>query len=170
MRFSVVKFVSLASKIWTCIFLAAAITQTQQPASTQNPRLTIQYGHSNRINAAVFSPDGKLIASAGAEGVAILWDVLSRRELRRFTGHTGEISCIAFSPSGKYLITGGGRLVSRNAVVGSQTDFSVRLWDVATGIELKRFSGHRGPITSATFSPLNETTVLTTSEDGTVRI
>ncbi len=168
MRFSIGRLIKLTSIAGVCVYLVSNIV-AQQPGSTSNPKLTIQFGHSNKINDAVFSPDGKLIASAGAEGVAILWDSYSRRELRRFTGHEGEISCLAFSPSGKYLVTGGGQVAAHNAVVGNQKDFTLRLWDVATGNQLKRFSGHSKPVTSVAFAPNDENIVITSSEDGTVR-
>ncbi len=41
-----------------------------------------------------------------------------------FEGHAGEVLCAAFSPDGKKLLSGG-------------SDRTVRLWDVATGKELK---------------------------------
>lgn len=172
MRSSITKSISVASRIGTCTFLVATVAMNliPQPAAAQAPQLTIQYGHSNEINDAVFSADGKLIASAGAEGVVILWDAASRRELRRFTGHAGEVSCLAFSPTGKYLVTGGGRVESRNIDPDDRRDFTVRLWDVATGRQVKRLNGHVKAVTSVEFAPASENTVLTSSEDGTVRI
>ena len=42
------------------------------------------------------------------------------------TGHTSYVSTIAFSPDGKFIISGGG-------------DKTARLWNVATGIEIRTF-------------------------------
>lgn len=44
-------------------------------------------------------------------------------------GHTEEVKCVSYSPDGKTIATGG-------------DDATVRLWDAATGKELRRFDGH----------------------------
>ena len=42
---------------------------------------------------------------AGQQSEVVLWDVATRRELRRFGGHGGWIYTLAFSPDGKILAT-----------------------------------------------------------------
>ena len=63
-------------------------------------------GHTSAVYTAVFSPDGKHIATASADNTARLWDVQTGQELRRFTGHTAGMENIAFSPDGKTILTG----------------------------------------------------------------
>jgi HEAT repeats/WD domain, G-beta repeat len=84
------------------------------------------------IVSVVFSPDGKILAGRAyaladpqSSWEIILWDVASRRELRRFGGKAGRISAPAFAPDGRTLTTYG-------------ADRAVRLWDVATGREERR--------------------------------
>jgi WD40 repeat protein len=60
-------------------------------------------------------------------------------ERRTFKGHTGQVWHVAVSPDGKHLLTSG-------------QDKSVRLWDVATGEELKRFNCAE-PVVASAFSP-----------------
>jgi len=63
---------------------------------------------------------------------------------------------LAFSPDGRFLAT------------GSQ-DNLVRLWDVATGKELRRFVGHENWVQHVAFSP-DGRTVASSSSDWTVRL
>src|SRR5439155_4725091 len=72
------------------------------------------------IRAVVFSPDGKLLATADDNPSVRLWDVARGTELRQFRGLHGETGYIAFAPDGKTLAAWG---------VGKE----VRLCDVTTG-------------------------------------
>lgn len=59
------------------------------------------------------------------------------------------------SPDGKYLLTA--------------RDRTARLWDVATGNEVRRFAGHTEVLRGAEFSPDGKY-ILTASDDGTTRL
>jgi WD40 repeat protein len=77
------------------------------------------------VQAVVFSPDGKFLASAEGdnavrfweESTVRLWDVATRQEIHRWTGHRGRVLSLAFSPDGKKLASGAG-------------DTTVLVWDV----------------------------------------
>jgi WD40 repeat protein len=106
------------------------------------------------IVSVVFSQDGKILAGRAYELAdprssweIILWDVASRRELRRFGGKAGRISAPAFAPDGRTLATIG-------------ADRAVRLWDVATGHEDRRI-GMAGSGWSLGFSPDGQSLVMT---------
>jgi RNA polymerase sigma factor (sigma-70 family) len=71
-------------------------------------------------------------------------------------GHSGAVNYVAFSPDG------------RRAVSASH-DGTVRVWDVATGRELRRLQGHTDRVPCAIFSP-DGGRILSCSWDGTIRL
>ena len=70
-------------------------------------------------------------------------------------GHSTEISSLAMSADGRMVLTAG--------------DKTARLWDVATGKEIRSFQGHSQSIVSAVFSP-DEQVILTAGYDNTARL
>ncbi|MHC4565870.1 MAG: WD40 repeat domain-containing protein [Planctomycetota bacterium] len=58
------------------------------------------------IEAAIYSPGGKHIATAGSLG-AFLWDAETGDLVRTFCGHTSWVHSVAFSPDGTRVLTGG---------------------------------------------------------------
>jgi WD40 repeat protein len=97
-----------------------------------------------------------LIASAGGDGVAKLWDERTGAEIRTLTGHTDRVTGIAFGPDGLCIAT-------------ASEDQTVSLWDVRTGAELHTFLGHARRVNAVAFSPLNGV-LASGSDDGTVKI
>lgn len=129
----------------------------EQPGSANSyPRLTVQLGHSSGIEAATFSPDGRLLLTGSWDSTARLWEVDTGRELRSFAGHSDRITSVAYSPDGRFVLTG-------------SNDKTARLWDVTSGKELLRFEGHSAFIRGVAFSP-DGRYVITGSGDGTARL
>lgn len=62
-----------------------------------------QLHHQDNINALAYSPDGKFIATGGADKVARVWNSLTGKEIKSFE-HDAGITLIQFSDDGGLLI------------------------------------------------------------------
>ena len=62
--------------------------------------------HRGRVLAVAFSPDGKSVLTASADGSARLWDATTLQSKGKSLQHQNSILCVAFSPDGKAVVTG----------------------------------------------------------------
>jgi WD40 repeat protein/serine/threonine protein kinase/tetratricopeptide (TPR) repeat protein len=105
------------AKVWDAATGDVLIDRIPAP-----PRVGVYSG----VSSVAFSPEGKCVALAGA-GQVDLWDLASRRMVRSLAGHSGVVFAITFSPDGRYLASG-------------DDDKTVRIWDCATGAELRTYA------------------------------
>ena len=80
-------------------------------------------GHNGDVIAIAYSPNGKMLASAGRDETVRLWNPKTGENLATLTGHDGLVTGVAFSPDGKRLVSGSG-------------DATVRLWSTETRRQL----------------------------------
>lgn len=73
-------------------------------------------GHEARINDLEFTPDGRVLATAGNDRTIRLWNTEDWSPLGVLAGHDGAVVDVAFSRDGKTLFSGGG-------------DGTIRRWD-----------------------------------------
>jgi WD40 repeat protein len=110
-------------------------------------------------------PDGEHALLASVTGDLSLWDYATGAEIRRLVGHTetpfaGVLFC---PPDGRHALSGAGD------VFGIAEDNTLRLWDVTTGQEVRRFEGHTDRLWDIDVSADGRFAV-SGSADGTVRL
>ena len=143
------------------------------------------------------SPDEKTVFVSYAGKVAILWDMITGKEIRRYISNDGLVAS-AFASNGKYVAaacwdstakiwdvetgeliyscSGHSNIVwgvtfSHNSryLLTSSWDKTARLWDVQTGEQVRVFSAHTGMCYGGDFSP-DDKYLVTASVDGTARL
>ncbi len=108
-----------------------------------------------------FTPDGKQLAVTLMGAAIRLLDVETFEEKQTFP-QGGESRACVFSPDGKHMATGG--LPWENKV------YYARLWDVASGTEVKRFATGDAPLLTLAFSPDGATLAGGCQGDGRPRL
>ncbi|MDW8465472.1 MAG: WD40 repeat domain-containing protein [Chloroherpetonaceae bacterium] len=113
-------------------------------------------GHALRINAMVFSPNGRQLASASWK--TIITDTRTGEQLQTLMEESARnyVYALAYSPDGKILATAGSTHV-------------IRLWNAETGQEIKKLEGHSRAVHTVAFSPDGKL-LASGSADKTVKI
>ena len=106
--------------------------------------------------SVLFSPDGKIVASGGGDGVIQLWRLDGRPICKPIYTQQRSITSLSFSGDGKLIASGGG-------------NGTIRLWGIDGNPVLKPISGHTRYITSISFSPDGKS-IASSGADGMVRL
>lgn len=154
-------------------------------------------GHAGLPFGAVFSEDGGLIATFGADDEVRVWEADSGKPVASFPGHGRGATSVAFSPDGRRLATSaahglvrildlqGGRPIALEGhergvwslafspdggrVATASADGTARLWDAASGAQSAVLKGHQGQVKAVRFSR-DGGLLATGGEDRSVRL
>ena len=110
----------------------------------------------------VFSPDSRLLAGAAADETSgdthrvdrcvSIWDVTTGERISHFSEHTDWVDVVTFSPCSEFLLS-------------SSRDKSLRVWDIARGVQKKVYTDFGRAWKQPFYSP--EGTLLTAVFGGT---
>ena len=109
--------------LWDLGSLVENTTSEENSAESQLPSQRFKWSQGQGfLNALVFSPDGRILASGNAAGEIFLRDVASGELIEQpLTGHSGDIWGLAFSPDGDTMVSASndGQVILWNTVEGS---------------------------------------------------
>ncbi|KAH0830333.1 hypothetical protein J3R83DRAFT_1725 [Lanmaoa asiatica] len=136
----------------------------------------------NPIHSVVFSPNGELIATGGANQGVQVWSTITSRNVASLGDRSTTSLFVRFSPSGAFLAAAfeGGTVVAWDPKVGREhlkyegchaeaitclefsknsallasgsLDHAIQVWSMETAQLLYRLTTHEGPVTSLVFS------------------
>jgi WD40 repeat protein len=129
--------------------LAIRIWESQQLVARGEPL----EGHERLIHALAYSPNGKQLASAGADGV-LLWNLATSASTVVPQANPHAVYAVAFSENGEQLLTGG-------------DEGHVELWNVRTNEHLQTHVPSPATVRSVAF--LGER-IVAAGDDGIIRI
>ena len=123
----------------------------------KTPRLAKSFeGHTHHVMGVGWTPDGKRLASCGADNFVKVWDYEKGEKVRDMQGHQKQVTALSFVGKTSQFLTGSG-------------DTTVRMWNADNGGTIRNFPG-AGDFIYAVSASTDGSVVATGCEDGVVRV
>ncbi|WFD34987.1 Transcription initiation factor TFIID subunit 5 [Malassezia cuniculi] len=133
-----------------------------------NP-LRIYAGHLSDVDCVRFHPNSLYLATGSSDRTCRLWDVQRGACVRLFVGHQSPVSCVRISSDGRYLASASStNNLGVRVKSGAPDDFTISLWDLASGRRIKKMWGHTAIINELDFSA-DGAMLVSAGADNTVR-
>jgi serine/threonine protein kinase len=135
--------------------------QPQGPKQPEGPKqpdgpIHVFVGHSSRVEAVAWSPDGSVLLSGSDNGDLFLWDMQTYRRLHTFPRSVEGLWSVAISPDGQRLAVGGTRQ-------------GIAIWDLKTRVLKRVLKEEPRGVPGVTFTP-DSRSVVTSCSGGAVRL
>jgi WD40 repeat protein/tRNA A-37 threonylcarbamoyl transferase component Bud32 len=115
---------------------------TEPAPKPQVGQLRLTYrGHSARVSAVAWSPDGTRLASGSDDQTVQVWDSSSATPLVRYDGRHHKVAALAWSPDGTCIASGEGE------------QGGLHLWEAATRKTIFICGAHTGSVLTLAWSP-----------------
>ncbi len=119
-------------------------------------RVNTHRGHTQKVTAVAWSPDGRRIASTSTDKSMQIWDAITNRTGFLHRSALGSMNCVTWSPDSRFIASGG-------------NDKIIQVWDAITRNSISVYQGHTGYITSVAWSP-DRSRLASGSVDHTLQI
>jgi eukaryotic-like serine/threonine-protein kinase len=138
---------------------AAKKTKSPQPlvGGTQLGLTLYTYrGHTDRVNAIAWSPDGTYVVSGSADKTVQVWNTFTGDQVFTYYGHSDTVNSVAWSPDG-------------TRIASASSDSTVQVWDATTGQNVLTYNGHTNWVYAVACSPDGKR-IASAGDDNKVRI
>ena len=120
--------------------LVASKTRHANVPQPQSNTLFICSGHSSRVMALAWAPNGTRIATAGYDKTVRIWDTSNGKCITIYRGHTNHVNAVVWSPDGQ-------------RIASASDDRTIQIWDPISRTTLMTLQGHVNRVTSLAWSP-----------------
>ena len=139
-----------------CADASAVVNQVTLCDQNGRRLATLPTEHTDLIQAIVFSPDGRWLATGGGDERVVVSDLRERKVLFSATDDLVNVMSLAFAADGKALYVGG-------------WDSNLRVWDFANPNKMFPLRGHGAGVGAVAVSP-DGSLLASAGRDGTARL
>src|SRR6266536_3027460 len=127
----------------SCASPTSFTTTTPTPTATSRPSgsvIHVYRGHTDRVTAVAWSPDGRYIASGSLDKTVQIWNATTGEHSYTYRGHSAAVNVVAWSPDSGSIASG-------------SEDQTVQVWNTTPDTKSYIYRGHVNTVTTLAWSP-----------------